>query len=150
MRVYMCANTVEIAMENLNIAFKGFKALNEYTLPKKVTVQDKLRLTHYLCTYSRFVHVNIWQYRVSISEVKQVMIPEFRKARSRIRRILRCNGEFTGLQTQKLKRYEHNVLGRERNLLDYYCKGLPSAFDFEIKDPPVSPKRTPQRANHPA
>lgn len=135
---YMSDLMINVAISDIDIAIKGFSSLNA-NAPMNGDESNigKLEWTFFLCTYSRFVHLNTWFGRESIVRVENEFIPQFEIAIASLSEFLDRRKEFgfTSHQCKKLKHYRNNMKARSDNLVDNYCNGFASVFKPDDVDP---------------
>ena len=128
----------DIAMLDVDFALKGLRCLNEDG-PADSSADEAVLWAHFLCTYSRFVHLNTWTDHESIQRVNDEFIPEFERPQHSIEDLLRQTEEygFDAEQVEKLGLYLDHIVARLNNLKANYCTGLDTAFDPGDEYPPV-------------
>lgn len=131
---FFSPSIVRIARKDVDIAIKGLMFLNRIGNDNNTITSRKLLIAHHLCGYSRYVHINSWRYRISITRVQSEVIQELENARLNLSNLFKKE-ELTKDESDKINRYQRNILDRETNLQDNYCKGKPSSFEFNAKDP---------------
>lgn len=131
---FLSPSIIRIARKDVDLAIKGLMFLNRTRISKNSRTNRKLLIAHHLCGYSRYVHISSWRYRISITRVQSDVIQELEKARIKLSKLFK-KGELTNDEKYKINRYQQNILDREINLRDNYCKGQPSSFEFNAKDP---------------
>lgn len=131
---YMGADTCRIALDSLEVSIEGFKAMNRCPTGNGEGLDREFEISHFTCTYSRYVHINVWEYRVPIVQVRNDILPEFDLA---LKRVQDLASAFTGsTQAQHVKVFGRNLYGRKQNLSERYCQSLPSVFRFDLKHVP--------------
>jgi hypothetical protein len=128
----------DIAILDIDLALKGLISLNEDGPPEDSSTEEVMEWAHFLCTYSRFLHLNTWTDRESIKRVEKEFLPEFDKAISHIDTLLEQPERF-GFDTDnctKLNLYSAHISARSANLKKNYCSSLGTAFDPGTEYPP--------------
>jgi len=127
---YTSEIVVDVAMHDIDVAFSGLVFLNDGP-PAESSREEIIEWAHHLCSYTRYVHLNVWTDRESVRRVKDVFLEEFDKAKRCLNELLIASKEL-GLSLEEKKSVEHyrgNVTARERNLRERYCRGLMSRFE---------------------
>ena len=135
---YTSELVIDVAMLDIDLALKGLVCLNEDG-PEDPSVDEVVRWAHFLCTYSRFVHLNTWTDHESIKRVKNEIIPEFERSQHNIQDLLNHTKDFSfnDEQLKKLELYLAHIIARLNNLKINYCMGHDTAFDPGAEYPPV-------------
>ncbi|MFC1635020.1 hypothetical protein ACFL5Z_09270 [Planctomycetota bacterium] len=134
---YTSRHVIRFARKDIDTAITGLSVLNKTKINKNSPTTAKMQLAHYLCSYSRYVHVNAWRFRISINRVKKTIRNELEKAEQKIRKMLE-SGKLAKAQKQKLSHYARNIAARKKNLLDNFCTGRPSEYEIHIRHPASS------------
>lgn len=126
---YLSHLVTSIAISDIDVAEKGLRALidpeGEYYPPVLRSgagaggdePPDPLELAHYLCTYSRYLYLNVWKYRCSVDRVKKI-ISILEDAKALIARLVQeC--DLKEKDKSDLAKYEENISLRIKNLLSY-------------------------------
>ena len=127
---YLSHLVTSIAISDIDVAEKGLRALidpeGEYYPPvlRSGAVAggddqpEHLEWAHYLCTYSRYVYLNVWKYRCSVDRVRDNIIPILKNAKSLIERLAQeC--DLSKKDKMDLTKYGENIGLRIKNLLNY-------------------------------
>ncbi|MHC4890672.1 MAG: hypothetical protein ACYTEO_14540 [Planctomycetota bacterium] len=135
---YTSRRIIKLARRDIDFALLGLMVLNKTRPSKNWPAAKKVLLAHWLCTYSRYVHLNTWIFRISVNRVIMTVIPELMKSKLFVQRILKGGG-LTKKQTAKLRRYKVNIFARIEDLRASYCCGLSPKYVLGVRDPKKSP-----------
>ena len=114
------------ARANVDLAIACLRAAVASKLSKSASVEAKMLFCHYLCTYSRYVHLCVWVFRVPVNRVSQEVIPLLVKCLTYLRLIAKSE-ELTNKQSKKLGDYANHVEARVDDLKVRCLKGVPSS-----------------------
>ena len=127
---YLSHLVTSIAISDIDVAEKGMRALidpeGEYYPPGLRSgagaggdePPDPLEWAHYLCTYSRYLYLNVWKYRCSVDRVRDNIIPILKNAKALIARLVQ-EYDLSKKDKSDLAKYEENISLRIKNLLSY-------------------------------
>ena len=137
MSAYMSPLIVPIAAHDLDLAFEGLVSLLSSGPPEDGGCDEVREWAHFVCTYTRYVHLNTWADDESVERVEGEFLPEFLRASGFLVDLLekRTCFRFSREECKKLKKYTANIVARHKNLRDNFCRGLDSAFDAAAADP---------------
>lgn len=129
--VYTSELIVPVAAVNVDLAVSGLVSLNNEKPSDSSPSEEKIEWAHFLCTYTRFIHLRTWLDSEPIMKVQDAYVPQFHLADESIGELLERKKEFgfSRTQVEKLKRYRKNLNARKMNLENNYCQGKDSAFD---------------------
>ncbi len=114
----------DVATCNVDLAIEGLADLI-VSEPPDDCPGEKLEWAHFLCTYTRYVHLNTWSDHEPIPRVQEEFIPEFVKAEACITRLIKRSKEFrfTAAQVKRLRRFKRNIAKRKESLSINYLLG---------------------------
>ena len=129
---YLSSLVTTIAVSDIDVAINGLKDLTDprgvyypHILLHKAKAAvggeegpDPLKWAHYVCTYSRYVYLNVFKYRPSAKRVRNEVIPILENAKAAIGDLLqRCD---LGKEDESdLTHYIENISIRIENLKTY-------------------------------
>jgi len=127
----------DVATCNVDLAIEGLADLI-VSEPPDDCPREKLEWAHFLCTYTRYVHLNTWSDQEPIQRVREEFIPEFMKAEACIMRLIKQSKRFrfTAAQVKRLRRYKRNITKRKESLsINYLLEDCEPDFDPGAIDP---------------
>ncbi len=130
---YLSHLVTGIAINDIDVAAEGLKALVDpqgeyYPLVLRSSTEtaggdggvlpDPLEWAHYLCTYSRYLYLNVSKYRCSVGRVQDEIIPMLEKAQELVADLKR-KSDFSKEDQADLGDYCANIGLRIKNLSSY-------------------------------
>jgi hypothetical protein len=130
---YLSHLVTSIAISDIDVAAEGLNALidpqgqyyppllrssNETDSEGGGPLPDPLEWAHYVCTYSRYLYLNVSKYRCSVGRVQDEIIPLLEKARQLIVDLIE-KADFDKEVETELSHYGENISLRIKNLRSY-------------------------------
>ena len=121
---------ISIAMANLDIAMDQLQyLLNDRNFPLDRTDSELIRRAHDICTYSRFVHMNVWRDRITTKRVQEDVILLLENAEKKVNELKEyC---VSAKNKKEIAGWVTNIQLRTKNLRVNYVNGRHSDFAWD-------------------
>lgn len=119
-----------IAVLDLGVAIECLRSLLK--IPRR---ERGVGWAHEVCTYSRYIHINIWSDRPSINYVKNEILDKLLKNATSQTEVLGKLDRFNEVERNEIMHFNQNDKLRVKNLEENFLNGLPSDFDPAEEEP---------------
>jgi len=90
---------------------------------------------HEVCTYSRYIHINVWTERPSIRYVRKEIVGKLLNKAAREVEVLATLNRFNEVERSEIQHFHKNISLRVENIKNNFLSGRPSDFDPAEEEP---------------